>query len=64
MLVLSLVLLLLVNPLLALAVHWGWSEIPCALLLAEDLGKMIAGAKSWYFRPFGRADSDRTVANV
>jgi hypothetical protein len=26
-------LLLLLNPLLALAVHWGWSEIPCALLL-------------------------------
>ena len=26
-------LLLLLNPLLALAVHWGWSEIPCAVLL-------------------------------
>jgi hypothetical protein len=29
----ALLLLLLVNPLLALAVHWGWSEIPCAVIL-------------------------------
>ena len=26
--------------------------IPCSLLVAEDCGKLLSGAKQWYFRPF------------
>ncbi len=26
--------------------------VPCALLVAEDLGKMLARFRDWYFRPF------------
>ena len=26
--------------------------IPCSLLLADDLGRVLASMKAWYFRPF------------
>ena len=31
--------------------------LPCALLLAEDIGNALARFKAWYFRPFRTADT-------
>ena len=31
--------------------------VPCALLLGQDIGKLIGSAREWYFGPFRKTDS-------
>ena len=36
--------------------------IPCSLLLADDLGSVLAGLRNWYFRPFKKTPGEATEA--
>jgi multidrug efflux pump subunit AcrB len=35
--------------------------IPCALLLADDVGRFLGGVTSWYFRPF-QSSAEQTTS--
>ena len=38
--------------------------IPCALLMAEDIRKVLAQFRSWYFRPFQKVERQHEASEV